>query len=482
MAEFAVSQEEKYSKRLSNPDLRCKNKCGFYGNPIYHGYCSKCYKELVRDAPKPPDALQTFPEEQVDSASGGLSFGKFNMKRRVMATAKGRGKLFKSGSPLKASTGAVPFPEAKESRKSKKQPRVVEPFNEFLKTLKKPAAQDIVQHLKTFRKHITEKMSATVDEQGEAVQDFYTSMGERLQTHPLFRSMNEEQQEDMMDGIEKHLTTSIYQKVFSPESCDDEMKDLLLQRRIRMLHWLEPQHLDIALNLHNPEVQDMISTGRQELWSMDTKKAPQDKLSCIAKCCMHLMAALRISQDGPASADEFLPSLIFMIIYTSPQHLHSNINYISRFSSPMRVMSGEAGYYFTNLCGAISFIENLSAENLKMSENDFNTKMGYVDGKTDADLLLEEDDGVEDEERILVLKSCCQGMKELTDRLQLMLVEAEELDVKMKEFREGLREQVDSILGAPPPRILLGKHREQYRIGLDSADTGKSDIVSPQPP
>ena len=73
-------------------------------------------------------------------------------------------------------------------------------------------------------------------------------------------------------------------------------------------------------------------------------------------------------------------------------------------------------------------------------------------------------------------------MKELTDRLQLMLVEAEELDVKMKEFREGLREQVDSILGAPPPRILLGKHREQYRIGLDSADTGKSDIVSPQPP
>ena len=73
-------------------------------------------------------------------------------------------------------------------------------------------------------------------------------------------------------------------------------------------------------------------------------------------------------------------------------------------------------------------------------------------------------------------------MKELTDRLQLMLVEAEELDVKMKEFREGLREQVDSILGAPPPRILLSKHREQHPIGLDPAAATKSGVWSPQPP
>ena len=32
----------------------------------------------------------------------------------------------------------------------KQAARVAEPFNEFLKTLKKPAAQDIVAHLKTF--------------------------------------------------------------------------------------------------------------------------------------------------------------------------------------------------------------------------------------------------------------------------------------------------------------------------------------------
>lgn len=36
------------------------------------------------------------------------------------------------------------------------------------------------------------------------------SMSERLTNHTLFRDVGEEQQEDMMDGIEKHLMTSIF--------------------------------------------------------------------------------------------------------------------------------------------------------------------------------------------------------------------------------------------------------------------------------
>ena len=80
-----------------------------------------------------------------------------------------------------------------------------------------------------FHKYVTDrKESATVEELGEAVQDFYTvsyeyhytpqsnkhsvsqSMSERLTSHPLFRDMAEEQEEDMMDGIEKHLMTNIF--------------------------------------------------------------------------------------------------------------------------------------------------------------------------------------------------------------------------------------------------------------------------------
>lgn len=56
-----------------------------------------------------------------------------------------RGRLFKGGSPLRPSV------ELSTRTQSRKQslPRVVEPFNEFLKTLRKPAAHDIFTHLKT---------------------------------------------------------------------------------------------------------------------------------------------------------------------------------------------------------------------------------------------------------------------------------------------------------------------------------------------
>ena len=56
-------------------------------------------------------------------------------------------------------------------------------------------------------------------------------------------------------------------------------------------------------------------------------------------------------------------------------------------------------------CGAMSFVENISADVLNMKEEEFNLLMGYVDGKTDADLLIEEvDDEALDKEKILLLQ------------------------------------------------------------------------------
>ncbi len=52
-------------------------------------------------------------------------------------------------------------------------------------------------------------------------------------------------------------------RVFSPASCDDEIKDILLVRRINMLHWLEASHLDLALDMSSYEVQSIFGQARE---------------------------------------------------------------------------------------------------------------------------------------------------------------------------------------------------------------------------
>ena len=82
---------------------------------------------------------------------------------------------------------------------------------------------------------------------------------------------------------------------------------------------------------------------------MNTVICPQDKLDCIIRCCKAVTEAIKAQSTTMVNADDFLPTLILVLIRANPTLLYSNIQFIMRFSRPSQINSGEAGYMFTNL-------------------------------------------------------------------------------------------------------------------------------------
>lgn len=252
-------------------------------------------------------------------------------------------------------------------------------YQEALKALKIEDAAK--RELKYFIEMLDQKIrkkhaDCSIEEVSDIVQNGYTKFQEYMNVDSSkFANVPQETKEQVLDFFEKCIMTMNHGRLFSPPTTDDEDKDSQVQKRIRQLNWINAKHLVCSIDEVNSEVRDLVYTAITELVSMDSFHSPQEKLECVVRCCRNIFSLLKQSVGGPASADEFLPAFIFVVLKANPVRLHSNINFITRFSNARRLMSGEGGYYFTNLCCAISFIENLTSESLSMSADEFNALM-----------------------------------------------------------------------------------------------------------
>ncbi|OMJ10272.1 Vacuolar protein sorting-associated protein 9a [Smittium culicis] len=220
-----------------------------------------------------------------------------------------------------------------------------------------------------------------------------------MELNDVWKNMDSKDRDNAKEGVEKLIMNKIYPFIqknslfifnflthscFSPQSTDDSAKDKVLRKKISLFRWIKESHLDIPTCAQN---NSFIQFARAELVKMNEFKSPRDKLICVLNCCTVIFGLLK-HVEGDVGADSFLPLLIYVIIISNPPKLASNINYISRFRSPEKLQS-EAGYYLTNVLGAIAFIESMDHTCLSISKEEFDS---YIKSKRNIDLSIWEID------------------------------------------------------------------------------------------
>jgi len=342
--------------------------------------CSKCareqkkYTNVYATVRKRPEALPSRLDGAADDAAT-----KSNKKRNLL-------EVFRK-SPSTSSTSSLTLPpdsprSPRHQADASKSPRRMERHEiEFIEGLRairivESAKNEIKLFFRVVEENIRKKYSTlNIDEISECIQNDYAKFAEYLEQTANFADLTPELKEQIIDFFEKSIMTKYYKHLFSPHFTKDEERDIIISRRIRQLAWVSAKHLVCSIDEVNAEVRELVYSAITELVAIDSFPSPQEKLECITRCCRKIFLLLKQTVGGPASADEFLPALIFVVLKANPVRLHSNINYITRFSNANRLMSGEGGYYFTNLCCAISFIENLDHASLSMDKQEFTDLM-----------------------------------------------------------------------------------------------------------
>ncbi|XP_023322153.1 rab5 GDP/GTP exchange factor isoform X2 [Eurytemora carolleeae] len=345
-------------------------------------------------------------------------------------------------------------------------------FGEYLNIrTRKTGMTDLSRNIQNFVDKINKRMEThPIEEVAAMFQTFYQALTKRLETHENFQGLSQDEIQTISDYTERYVMVCLYKLLFSPASTGDEEKDLEIQSKIRSLNWVTGAHLECPFEDTDPGIRDLIFTAINHVLEVDGMKAPQDKLRCIVACAKTIFEILGTDGKGPASADDFLPALIYILLKANPPRVTSNINYITRFSNESRLMSGEEGYYFTNLCCAISFIENLEAESLNLPVHEFKQYMSgesIPPGSWQTNLIMCEG-----------IQAMTQNLKTLTELTELqenILADANTLQKEMKEWEHSLRVEVESVLA-----------RTQYSIRnpktLVSVDSEVSEELALPPP
>lgn len=478
------------SGSATDHDLMCRNGCGFYGNPEWQWLCSKCWRQKNTSKSTSPrhtsskSRSRLSPTKSSSSASTSTaassspakssSFSKFDsadkkrhrqfLDRTQSSTSAKIERIFRKGGKDHQSPSSEnrrkhpaagshhhqqhhgPPAHAQQQEFPPESKAVSAEFATFLdKRLERPGVADISRQMKALIDRIVAADSnpaSNVEQVSAMVQEFYLLFRQRLDTHVHFKNLTDNDKDTIIGLAEKYVMICCYRNLFCPATTTDEEKDLELQNRIRRLNWISTKELYCTINERSQVVRDLLHESIDEILGMDGRMAPQDKMECLVKCCKAIFEMLSISNDGkPASADEFLPCLIYVCLKANPPRIQSNINFVTRFCNEDKLRMGEAGYFFANFCCALSFIETMSAESVNMDPEEFDAYFSgraQPPGSWQSSLLMCEG--------LQVMAQNLKTLQELKTRHDRVLEDTKKLQAEMKSFQEEISSEVKAVL------------------------------------
>ena len=174
---------------------------------------------------------------------------------------------------------------------------------------------------------------------------------------------------EVCDGLEKNLTINLYNKLFSSSAMEIE-EDYKFELHVESLKFLTFTNLDINKEAYNEIYMKLAVSNLQKI---NHFKSPKEKVNCIINYCIIITQMVYNLRRKPTGADEAYDFFVLGLL-SNVKKLKSNLAYIESFRYERR-FEGQEAYYFTTIQSVVSFIENITAKDVKMQEDEFIKKI-----------------------------------------------------------------------------------------------------------